>query len=121
VTDALGLPLRFILTGGQRNDSTQVEALLADFTSEFVIADKGYDFVNVRACIEAHGAIPVIPERKNRKQPTWYDKALYKERHAIECLINKLKQFRRLFARFDKLAPRYLAFLHLVATLIWLR
>jgi transposase len=121
VTDALGLPLRFILTGGQRNDSTQVAALLAGFTSDFVIADKGYDFVNVREWIEAHGAIPVIPERKNRKQPTWYDRALYKERHAIECLVNKLKQFRRIFARFDKLASRYLSLLHLVATLIWLR
>lgn len=113
--------MRFILTGGQRNDSTQADALLADCQTEFVITDKGYDFTNVCESIEARGAIPVIPERRNRKQPTWFDGALFKERHGIECCINKLKHFRRICVRYDKLAVRYLPFVHFVATLLWLR
>jgi transposase len=121
VTDALGLPLNFILTGGQRHDSSQAPALLGAQPSDFVIADKGYDFVAIRAQIEALGAIPVIPERSNRKSPLWYDRSLYKERHVIECFINKLKQYRHIFSRFDKLASRYLGFLYFVSTLIWLR
>ncbi len=121
VTDALGLPLEFILTGGERHDSTQADALLRARQTDFVIADKGYDFENVRESIEGCGAIPVIPERRNRKQPKWWDGTLFKERHGVECLINKLKHYRRVFARFDKLRTRYLAFVHVVATLIWLR
>lgn len=46
---------------------------------------------------------------------------MYRERHLIECLIGKLKHFRRIFSRFDKLARRYLGFLHLTCALIWLR
>jgi transposase len=121
VTDALGLPVDFILTGGERHDSTPAAGLLAQRETDFVIADKGYDFEPVRELIEAQGAIPVIPERRNRKHPKWWDGTLFKERAGVECLINKLKQYRRVFARYDKLAARYLAFVYFVATLIWLR
>ena len=62
-----------------------------------------------------------IPPRKNRKAPRAYDRERYKERHLIECLIGKLKQFRHVFSRFDKLACNYLSFLHFAAALIWLR
>ncbi len=71
--------------------------------------------------IEAHGALPVIPVSKRRKITRWYDPHLYRERHAVECFVNKLKQYRHIFSRFDKLAYRYLAFVYFVATLIWLR
>src|SRR4029453_11285597 len=121
VTDALGLPVDFILTGGERHDSTPAAGLLAQRETDFVIADKGYDFEPVRELIEAQGAIPVIPERRNRKNPKWWDGTLFKERAGVECLINKLNQYRRVFARYDKLAARYLAFVYFVATLIWLR
>jgi transposase len=123
LTDAIGLPVDFVLTGGQRHDSSQADTLLArqpaDF--DFVIADKGYDFVHVREQIEQQGAIPVIPERRNRLQPNWYDRHLYQERHVIECFVNKIKHYRHIFARFDKLVTRYLSFLYFVSTLIWLR
>ncbi|MEA3338131.1 MAG: IS5/IS1182 family transposase, partial [Chloroflexota bacterium] len=59
--------------------------------------------------------------RKNRTEPRYYDVHLYKERHLVECFINKIKQYRRIFSRFDKLARRYLGFLRFAATLIWLR
>jgi transposase len=119
--DALGNPLRFVLTSGQTHDVTQAPELLKDRTTEFVIADKGYDAAALIEQIESQAAIAVIPASKRRKQPRWYDPTLYKERHAVECLVNKLKYYRHLFSRFDKLASHYLGFLHFVAALIWLR
>ena len=121
MVDALGNPLDFILTAGQVNDITQAPALLQNHRADYVIADKGYDADAFIALIEQMGAIPVIPARKNRKQCRFYDQHLYQERHLVECCINKLKWFRRIFARYDKLASRFLSFLSFVATLIWLR
>ena len=67
------------------------------------------------------GAVPVIPPRANRRDSRDYDVNLYKERHVVECFINKMKQYRRISACFDKLAVRYMGFLSFVATIIWLR
>lgn len=119
--DSLGNPLRLILTAGQRNDCTQAAALIAGFETDYVIADKGYDTDDFRLTIVAQQATAVIPSKKRRKQPVEHDEHLYKERHLVECFINKLKHFRRCFARFDKLASRYLGFLSLTSALIWLR
>lgn len=121
VVDALGLPLDFLLTPGQRHDNTQAIQLLQGLQADYVIADKAYDDNALLAFIESIGAIPVIPARQNRLEQREYDKHLYKERHLIECFINKFKWFRRIFSRFDKLDSRYLGFLSFVSTLIWLR
>ena len=56
--------------------------------------------------------MPVIPPRSNRKEPADYDRHLYRERHLVECFINKIKHYRRIFSRFEKLDTRYLGFLH---------
>jgi transposase len=69
----------------------------------------------------AHGIEPVIPPKQNAKQPGEYDAWRYRQRHLIECFIGKIKHFRRVFSRFDKLARRYLGFLQLTSALIWLR
>ena len=119
--DAPGNPLRFILTPGQDHDITQGEALTFGFHPSFVPADKGYDSEDYRQYLIRQGAIPVIPPRSNRKNPQDYDRHIYKERHLVECFINKIKYFRRIFSRFDKLAGRYLSFLYLAGALIWLR
>jgi len=121
VVDALGNPLRCTLTGGQAHDITQAPILLAGLVCGQVIADKGYDATEFVTTIEAQGAVPVIPPRSNRKTPRTYDTHVYQERHLVECFINKIKHYRRIFARFDKLDQRFLDFLHFVATLIWLR
>ena len=63
----------------------------------------------------------MIPPHQRRKQSRSYDTGLYRERHLVECFINKIKHFRRIFSRFDQLASRYLGFLHFVSVLIWLR
>ena len=75
----------------------------------------------MRETIADAQAQAVIPPRSNRTVQYEYDKHLYKERHLVECAFNKLKWFRRIATRYDKLARRYLAFLHLASTLIWLR
>ncbi len=121
LVDALGNPLQFVLTGGQVNDITQGPALVDGYESEYVIGDKSYDADDFIEVIEAQHALAAIPPRSNRKEQRWYDRALYKERHAVECFVNKIKHFRHIFSRFDKLARRYLGFLHFVGTLIWLR
>jgi len=117
----LGNPLRFLLTGGQRHDITQAEDLLADFDFERVIADRSYDAEEFLILIAEKEAEAVIPPRKNRKAPREYDLHLYKERHLIECFFNKIKHYRRLFSRFEKLDQRLLGFLCFAGALIWLR
>jgi transposase len=120
-TDGLGNPLCFILTGGESHESGQAENLLGEQLGEYVLGDRGYDNDKLIAYILDHGAIPVIPSRKNRKQPRDYDTWRYRERALIECFINKIKHYRRLFSRFDKLDSRFLGFLHFAGSLIWLR
>jgi transposase len=121
LVDGLGNPLRFLLTAGQRHDVTQADALLDAFPFEAVIADTGYDANWLLDLLAARGALAVIPPRANRTEPHEYDRHLYKERHLVECFINKIKWYRRIFTRFEKLAQRYAAFLHFVGALIWLR
>lgn len=100
---------------------TQAEALLAGYAPERVIADKAYDSEGVLLKVADMGAEAVIPSRAGRKEARDYDKQFYRERHLVECFINKLKHFRRIFSRFDKLARNYFAFLQFASTLIWLK
>ena len=103
----MGNPLRFILTGGQQHDITQAEELIAGYAGEHVLADKGYDAQEFRRHILELGMTPVIPPRSNRKEPADYDRHLYRERHLVECFINQMKHYRRIFSRFEKLDTRY--------------
>ena len=119
--DGLGNPLRVRLTAGQRHDSTQAQELLDGYECIYVIADRGYAAEALRDWIIQRGPIPVIPPHQNSKHPHEYDTWLYRERHLVECFINKIKHFRRVFSRFDKLPRRYLGFIQLASVLIWLR
>jgi transposase len=110
-----------VLTPGQSHDITQAATLLAGYQTDYVIADKGYDAEPFLDDIAMLGATAVIPARKNRTTPRSYDSHLYQERHLVECFFNKIKWFRRIFSRFDKLDRSYLGFLSFVSTLIWLR
>jgi transposase len=120
-TDALGNAIRFILTGGQRNDITQAETLLENLFPDYVLADKGYDSDKFVLLLKKRNSKVVIPSRVNRKIQREIDLYLYKERHLIECCIGKLKHFRRVFSRFDKLAKNYLSFVQFASTIVWLR
>jgi putative transposase len=115
--DALGNPLRFVLTPGQRNDITQADGLLEGYEAEAVVADKGYDADWLVAQIEGAGAEPVIPPKANRTEQRAYDANLYADRNKIERLFNRLKHYRRVATRYEKLGRNYLAFVHLAATM----
>ncbi len=121
LVDALGNPLKFILTPGQRNDITQAESLLEEVRNATVIADKGYDSNALLEAIDKQNSIAVIPPKKNRKIQREYDAHIYKERHLIECFFGKIKHFRRVFSRFDKTANVFIGFLNFVGIFIWLR
>ncbi len=97
------------------------QALVDGLCFSNLLADRGYDSDDLLAFILEHQATPVIPPRRNRKQPREYDHYLYRDRHLVECFFNKIKHYRRLFSRFDKLSSRYLGFLYFVASRIWLR
>lgn len=121
VVDALGQALKFSLTPGQRHDITQASSLLVDYKGRNVIADKAYDADSLINQLYQQNCTPVIPCRKNRKIQRTYDEHIYKERHLIECFFNKLKQFRRIFSRYDKQASSYAGFIAYASSILWLR
>ena len=120
VCDAMGNPIRFILTGGERNDCTQALDLLEGMSGQAVLADKGYDADYIVEAAEIMGAIAVIPPKSNRKVQREYDRDLYKERNLIERMFGKLKQFRRIATRYDKTQSAFMAFIHVASILLWL-
>lgn len=83
-----------------------------------VIADRGYDVNRIVKLIESQQATAVIPSCKNRKKQRTCDWWLYKERHLVACLFNKLKHYRRLATRYDKLSCTFKAFLLLASILL---
>ena len=121
VCDALGYPLKFVVTGGHIHDVTQAERLLEDQKAEAVIADRGYDSDPLRVHMLGNGMNSVIPGRSNRLEPIRYDIDLYKERNFIERTFNKLKHCRRIAIRYEKTLVNFMALLHLAAAMFWLR
>lgn len=121
VVDALGNPLRFILTPGQVHDSKSSEALIEGFDFDKLLADKGYDSDRFRIVIAAAGAEAVIPSIGSRSQPPPYDKHTYKERNLVERFFCWIKQFRRIATRYEKTAASFAGMLHLAAAMVWLR
>jgi transposase len=120
--DALGNAVRFILSGGEQSDHRQANNLIEGIAFDCLIADKGYDSEAFVQRLRRAGRKVVIPSRRySRQTGRKYDRHLYRERHLIECFINKIKHYRRIFIRFEKLSKNYLSFVHLVSSLIWLR
>ena len=118
--DALGNPLRVILSAGQIADIEQAVALIKDQQAAFIVADKGYDSNAFVEMIAAQGAQAVIPPRSNRINPRTFDRHIYRDRNLIERFFARLKHFRRIATRYDKLAASFLSFVHLACTFIWL-
>ncbi len=121
MTDALGNPIGFHLTGGEAHDLEGADHLLPAMKADTLIADKAFDAdKRVREPLAEAGKTAVIPPRANRKAPAEYDRQLYKARHLIENFFAKLKQFRAIATRYDKTARNFLAAIHLAAAVIWL-
>lgn len=85
-----------------------------------MLADKGGDSNQLIETIQSSGAEPVIPSRKHRLAARDYDKILYQERNLVERLFQKLKHYRRIATRYERLARNDRAMLYLVSTVIWL-
>ena len=113
--------MRFIAGPGQQNDAARADELIDGLKADCVLGDKGYDSDALRQKIKDQGGQPVIPPRKNRKIAIEYDKDLYKERNAVERFFNKLKHFRRVATRYDKLLVNFMGFVKLASIAIWLR
>ena len=120
IVDALGNPVALSLTPGQAHDITQAVPLLDQVEPEAFLADKGYDSDALVETLKERGITPVIPSKANRKVPRKTDFALYRERNLVERFFCKIKQYRAISTRYDKLANTFLAAVALVCILLWL-
>lgn len=112
LTDGEGRPLRFLLTGGNVADCRAADALLDNLEPRtIVLADKAYDSNAIRDLIERQGAVPNIPSKANRR---WK-----KGRNAVERMFCRLKDYRRIATRYDKLAANFLSAIYLAAAVTW--
>jgi len=119
--DALGNPTGFHLTPGQACDLDGADVLLEALNADTLLADKGYDAdKRVIERLECQGKTVVIPPKGNRKAPRDYDRELYKARHLIENFFAKLKQYRAIATRYDKLAETFLSAIYMAAVVVWL-
>jgi putative transposase len=107
--------MRWLLTPGHRNDITQAGALLDGLVAGAVVADRGYDADWLVAQIEAAGAEAVIPPKANRTEQRAYDANLYADRNKVERLFNRLKHYRRVATRYEKLGRNYLAMVYVAS------
>ena len=106
----------FALSAGNRGDAPEGRALLRQLGpvdhSVYLLMDRAYEGDETRASAVELGYIPVVPPKRNRKNPWDYDKQLYKQRNQVERLFRRLKRFRRIFTRYDKLDVIFLAFIY---------
>ena len=120
LTDACFRPIAFLLTGGQVADCIAADELLDGLlTAQILHGDKGYDSNAVRRKIESKGAVPNIPPKTNRRWKNCFSPWLYRHRNAIERMFGRLKDFRRIATRYDRLARNFLAAVCLAATLCY--
>ena len=121
LADWQGNPLAFTLTGGQQADITEAPTLIARAEqAAAVVADKGYDADALIELLQNQGIEAVIPPRSNRIAPRRYSKRLYKARNLIERLFRRLKEFRRVATRYEKLDRHFAAMIMLACVCVWL-
>lgn len=114
-----------ILSGGECHDAPEGRKLLALLGQQeepvFLLMDKAYEGNETRQFAIDLGFLPVVPPKSNRKDPWEYDKELYKQRNVVERLFRRLKGFRKIFTRYDKLDVMFLAFVIFALIIIALK
>jgi transposase len=106
----------FALSPGNSHDAPEGRKLLGLISSEhkhYLLMDKAYEDEATRGLAVKQGFIPVVPPKSNRREPWWYDKEVYKNRNEVERFFLRIKRFRRVFTRYDKLDVVYLGILSL--------
>ena len=122
MVDAIGLPVRVVLTPGQASDKTTFPTLIDGLPlARDVVADRGFFARTIIERIEAGGAKAHIPSQSNVRVRHVVDRDVYRQRNLIERFFCKLKHFRRIATRYDKLARNFLAAVLLASTRLWLR
>jgi transposase len=120
LADAKGRLLSLLLSGGQAHDCPPAQRLIGRTkAAKKLLGDAAYDSAELRQWLAGRGTKPVVPNRSNRLQPFSFDKKSYKQRHRIENAFCRLKDFRRIFTRYDRLARNFLASVCLAAALVW--
>jgi len=120
VVDKFCRPWAFILTPGNTADCVMAEDCASLIPGiKQLLADKGYDTDAIRAFLKERRIKPIIPGKANRKKKIRYDKKAYKGRNVVERCFCRLKDFRRIATRYDKLAQNFLSALCFVATLAY--
>ena len=121
VVDQDGLPIRLLLTAGHASDKATAPALLDGLPGSLVVADRGYDWQQLIDLVVSRGGQAHIPTQRDRKVQRSVDRELYRKRNLIERFFNRLKHFRRIATRYDKLARNFLAAVALASARIWMR
>ena len=121
VVDALGLPLAFRITEGQRSDTVPAPELIAQTKPRCLLGDKAYSIHAIRDLLAEIGCTAVMPSSTAWITPPDYDRDLYNARSKIECTFNLLKQARRFATRYEKTIRNYAAVVALGCMLLWLR
>lgn len=119
--DARGHLLRIELSGGQSSEMNYAEQLMHQENCHYLLADKGYDSNNFRSYLALQNIEAVIPPKANRNAMLHYDKEKYKERNQVERFFCRIKSFRRIATRYDKLAIMFRASIVLVSIILWLK
>jgi transposase len=120
IADAKGRLLCLLLSGGEAHDCPPAQRLIRRTKpAKKLLGDRAYDSAELRQWLGERGTKPVIPNKSNRKQPFHFDKKSYKQRHRIENAFCRLKDFRRIATRYDRLARNFLASICLVAVIVW--
>jgi len=120
IADARGRLLAILLSGGEVHDCPPAPRLIRRTkAARKLLGDKAYDSAELRHWLKRRGTRAVIPNRANRKQPFSFDRNAYKQRHRIENAFCRLKDFRRIATRYDRLARNFLASICLVAAVVW--
>ena len=111
-----------LLSEGQMSDYKGAELMIDAFPkAKELLADRGYDADWFRAALEQRGITPCIPSKVNRKMHIPHDAALYRQRHKVENMFGKLKDWRRIHTRYDRCAHTFMSAICIAATVIfWL-
>jgi len=120
VCDGMGRPVALFLSEGQMSDYKGAKALLDQIPcAKYLLADRGYDANWFRDALRNKGIEPCIPPKKNRKIQYEYDKTLYRQRHKVENMFAKLKDWRRIATRYDRCAHTFFSAIQIAAIVLW--
>ncbi len=120
VVDARGRAVGLCLAPGQRHDLRAIEPLLPYLRRHRAVADKGFDYDSLRARLQRQRTRVCIPRRRGQRAVAGFHRAYYHRRHRVENFFGRIKRFRRISTRYEKLAATFLALVQFAAVLDWL-